>query len=156
MLRFRHIAFVVAAGSPRFYSFVVPTAKKIRLNQEYYVLNIENPPNIDSGRNYLFGDGDVVTFRRLGVCDSLANALDEVSKPNATCIQSLSYEPITQGKDCIIGAETGILILLSIIFLFIFYKRKWEDIGVFSSHISKVINGCIVSDSLSSSSYNGL
>ncbi len=58
--------------------------------------------------DYLFGlSEDRMTFLDLGADSSIAGALQACGKSTATIIQSRTFSAINDGKDVVIGAETG-------------------------------------------------
>jgi len=106
MLNLRQVVFLVAAGASRHLAFQ-PKCYRNKLFFSTRLFSLGNVDKNDKRDAYLFGEDGGVTFRNLGVCDSLAGALEDISKPVATSIQSASYGSIMTGKDCVIGAETG-------------------------------------------------
>lgn len=60
----------------------------------------------ENQKKFLFGD-NIIKFRDFGVDDKIYESLESIGKPNATAIQYKVFEPIMNGDDVIIGAETG-------------------------------------------------
>ncbi len=65
---------------------------------------------------YLFGkEEERKSFQDLGLVEELAQSLSQIGKVKPTLIQAATFLPIVEGQDVVIGAETGLLLILDIL-----------------------------------------
>ena len=127
MIRIRQIAFLIAAGLHPKYGICYIQKQQISSPIKCFsvgrhtvrIRNVDEPEtptlaplgeisNIKENQSsYLFGPGDISSFKELDVNEPLCRALEVCGKSHPTTIQASCYTTILSGKDCLIGAETG-------------------------------------------------